>query len=253
MDDSPTPEEIEASLHELFAPLDRLGPGSPDTTRRALALVPDLSERSRAIELGCGCGAASVTLAAMLPGKLAAIDRHPPFIARLRERAEQLGLAARIDARVGDMREPGVELHSMDLVWAEGSLYAIGWDEGLELCRRLLAPGGVMGVSEAAWLRETPSAEVQAFWAEHYPQMRTHARLSTELREKGFVVHGEFVVPRSDWEAYYDGLRERVADFAERSDPAARAVAAIVANEIQIHERYADEFGLVFFVASVAR
>jgi cyclopropane fatty-acyl-phospholipid synthase-like methyltransferase len=237
---------------ELFANLDRLAPGSAETTRRALAMVPDLDARLRALELGCGCGAASSILATSLPGTLVAVDLHEPFVARLQERAMALGLADRIDARVADMRDPSLEPHAFDLVWAEGSLYTIGFDEGLALCRRLLAPGGVMAISELVWLREQPSADARTFWTEHYPQMRDRTRLLAELRERGFAVHGELVLPRSDWDNYYDPLRERVALFADGPDPDLRADAAMVAREIQIHERFGDEYGYVFVVAGLA-
>jgi SAM-dependent methyltransferase len=240
-------------MHELFAGLDRLAPGSADTTRRALALVPDLDARRRAIELGCGCGAASLTLAASLPGTLVAVDVHPPFIARLRERAIAMGLAERIDARVADMRDPGLGSHRYDLVWAEGSLYTIGFDEGLQLCRRLLAPGGVLAISELVWWspREHASTDARRFWDEHYPTMRERTELLAELRERGWTVRGELVLPREDWADYYDPLRERVALFADGPDPNARADAAMVAREIEIHERFGDEYGYVFIVADV--
>jgi SAM-dependent methyltransferase len=240
-------------MHEFVANLDRLAPGSADTTRRALAMVPDLAARRRALELGCGCGAASLILAERLPGTLIAVDLHAPFIARLRERAAALGLADRIDARVADMRDPGLEPHTVDLVWAEGSLYTIGFDEGLELCRRLLAPGGVVAISELVWLRDDPSAEVRTFWAENYPQMRDRTRLLAELQARGFAAHGELVLPRADWDNYYDPLRERVALLADRPDPEARAAAAMFAHEIEIHERFGDEYGYVLVVASVGQ
>jgi cyclopropane fatty-acyl-phospholipid synthase-like methyltransferase len=232
---------------EFFANLDRLAPGSSDTTRRALAMVPDLDARTRALELGCGCGSASLILAESLPGRLVAVDLHAPFVARLRERALALGLGDRIDARVADMREPGID--GVDLVWAEGSLYTIGFDDGLELCRRLLAPGGVIAISELVWLREHPSAPVHAFFAEHYPPMRHRTQLMADVRERGWMLHGEFVLPRSDWDNYYDPLRERVALFADDPEPDTRADAAMVGREIEIHERFGDEYGYVFFVA----
>jgi SAM-dependent methyltransferase len=260
-----TPQDIEAALYEVFAKLDRLAPSSAATTQRALGLVPDLDTRTRALELGCGCGSASLILAESLPGKLLAVDLHAPFIARLCERAVTLGLADRIDARVADMRQLAIAPHSIDLVWAEGSLYTIGFDDGLDLCHRMLAPGGVLAVSELVWLRDQPSPQVRAFYAEHYPQMRDRTELRAALqaagtakggecpKPTGFEVHAEFVLPRSDWDAFYDPLRERIAGFANRPDPAARAAAAMLTNEIEIYERFGDEYGYVFFIATSMR
>ncbi len=83
----------------------------------------------------------------------------------------------------------------------------------------------------------------------NYPQMRDCTQLLAELRERGFMLHGEFVLPRADWDNYYNPLRQRVALLADSPDPKARAAAAIIAHEIEIHERFGDEYGYVFVVA----
>ena len=64
--------------------------------------------------------------------------------------------------------------------------------------------------------------------------MRHRTELLAAVRERGFIVHATFVLPRSDWDAYYDPLR----------------AAAVLTDEIEIHDRFGDEYGYVFFVAS---
>lgn len=45
------------------------------------------------------------------------------------------------------------------------------------------------------------------------------------------------------------GLRERVALFGDDPDPDTRADVVAVAHEIELHERFGDEYGYVFVVA----
>ena len=57
---------------------------------------------------------------AMTPARIVAIDTHAPFIARLNQTARQLGLADRVQGRVGDMAAPGVAPGSVDLHLGRG-------------------------------------------------------------------------------------------------------------------------------------
>ena len=58
---------------------------------------------------------------------------------------------------------------SFDLIWAESSVYSIGFDTALDTWRRLLAPGGKLVVTECEWTTADPSGAARAFWDQHYP------------------------------------------------------------------------------------
>ena len=60
---------------ELHKPLDRLGPGSVESTNRALDFVEGLGSMERVLDLGCGTGAQTMTLAERIPGSITGIDR----------------------------------------------------------------------------------------------------------------------------------------------------------------------------------
>jgi cyclopropane fatty-acyl-phospholipid synthase-like methyltransferase len=242
--------DLEAAQYELLGLLDQLAPGSPSSTKRALDLVPNREGIQRVLELGCGTGAATLSLAENLDAELIAVDLHAPYIERLRERAAERGLAARITARVADMREPGVQ-GPFDLIWAEGSIYMIGFAEGCAMCRDLLVPGGALAVTELAWVRDDPPAEVRRYWADHYPKIRPRERLRDDLVTLGFEIQGEFALPRADWERYYALVRRQLEDFERRrDDPAARTVCLVARQELEVFERFGDSYGYVFFVAT---
>jgi hypothetical protein len=45
---------------------------------------------------------------------------------------------------------------SLDVLWAEGAIFIIGFERGLAEWRRLIRPGGFMAMHEMCWLRFDP-------------------------------------------------------------------------------------------------
>jgi SAM-dependent methyltransferase len=159
------------ALFRLFEPLPRQGPGSDACTREALRRLPALPAAPRVLDLGCGTGRSSLVLAAALRTKVIAVDLHQPFLDRLRATARERGLEHLIEPRCADMAAPGVPPGSVDLLWSEGALYLLGFEDGLRLWRPLLAADGHLAVTECSWLCPEPPAEVAAYFRAGYPAM----------------------------------------------------------------------------------
>jgi SAM-dependent methyltransferase len=64
---------------------------------------------------------------------------------------------------------------TFDVVWSEGALYIMGFENALRSCRGLLKPGGYLAASELCWFGDDPPDEVQVFFETGYPDMRTVA------------------------------------------------------------------------------
>ena len=189
-----------ALFFELFSGLPRQGPGDADSTLRALALVPGVGPRTRVLDVGCGTGLHTRVLAQGSPARIVAVDNHPPFVEELNRHAQALGLADRLEARVGDMRQLDFAPGSFDLVWSEGAIYVMGFEAGLRGWRPLLAPGGHLcrdrGVLDAprpaarsvrpSGRRSTPrSATSPTDWPRSRPAGTTRSATSPYRRPPG--------------------------------------------------------------------
>ncbi len=158
---------------EIHSGLPREGPGDDASTVRALAFAKGLPPKPDILDVGCGPGAQTLVLARATGGLVTAVDNHAPFLADLRRRAELAGLAGDIQSVLGSMFELPFEEASFDLIWSEGAIYIMGFDQGLVGWRRFLRPNGWLGVSEVAWLRKDPPSELADFWNAGYPAIRT--------------------------------------------------------------------------------
>jgi SAM-dependent methyltransferase len=244
-------ERTTALFFELFSGLPRQGPGDEASTLRALALVPRTSARTRILDVGCGTGLSSRVLARSTPARVVGVDDHPPFVEELNRQAQALGLADRLEARVGDMRRLDFAPGSFDLVWSEGAIYVMGFEAGLRAWRPLLAPGGHVAVTEVCWMRPDPPPECAAFWAEEYPAIRDVASRLATIEGCGYHTVGHFALPPSSWwDDYYRPLEGNLALFRDRhrGEPDASGLADQVQREIDVWRRYSGYYGYVFFV-----
>lgn len=237
---------------EVYEHLPRQGPGNSQCVTWALELCQPLPERPIVLDLGCGSGHQTLKLADLLAGEIIAIDNHAPFIERLNEKIHQMKLSDRVSAQVGDMAHVDLPAESVDLIWSEGALYSIGLHKALQVCSKLLRPGGFLAFTDAIWCNENPPSAVKVSFDLDYPGM---GRLEDDLAmisECGFEIVGHFTLPDEAWwddfytpmEAHIDHLRDHYT-----GDPEALAILNQIAEEPAMHRRYSSFYAYEFFIA----
>ncbi len=237
-------------LFELFENTPRQGPGSVETTRRAMRLLPDSFRVERGLDLGCGTGGSTIVLAEGTDAHVTAVDIHPPFLATLRARAEELGLADRIETVVADMASATSLGTGFDLVWAEGSAYSIGFENALRQWRPALRSAGCLVVTELVWFAAEPAERARAFFAGEYPDMCNEATRIDHARSAGYELLGSFRLPADDWHAYYAGLEAPLQDAISRHGEL--EIYAASQLEREIYEDCGDDYGYLCMVLQVA-
>jgi len=248
-------------FHEIFDPsLPRLGPGDEASTIKALNMLRSagfqrgekaILRAPRILDLGCGNGGQTVTLARHTEGRILALDNHQPYLDQLQRRAEAAGVSARIRVSRRDMRSLDQRDGPFDLIWSEGALFVMGFREGLAACHSLLAPGGGLTVSELCWLRPDPPADCRQFFATGYPGMADIETNLAAMRAGGYEVIGHFTQPESAWwEPYYHPLEERLRSLRKQHAGDAEKLAMIedIQREIDIYRQHSAFYGNVFFV-----
>ena len=238
-------------LVELHEGQPRLGPGNDESTLKALARCEHLPAQPEILDVGCGTGAQTLALATGSDGHITAVDLIPSFLARLDRNVVRLGLEERIEIRQADMNKLPFSEASFDLVWSEGAIYIMGFDNGLSEWRPLVKPGGYLVVSEVSWFRPDPPQEVLDFWQENYPAIRTVDENLAAARDRGWLPVENFHLPKEGWvQEYYRQLEKRLSDFrqAKADDPDAQGVADLTELEMSIFSRYSDFYGYEFYI-----
>jgi SAM-dependent methyltransferase len=241
-------------LVDLHIDGERQGPGSEEITRRAIALagLEGASDLTVA-DVGCGTGASTLVLARDLDAHIVAVDFLPPFLARLDDAARRSGLADRITTVADSMDELCFAKGSLDVIWSEGAIYNIGFENGVSSWRPYLKPGGVLAVSELTWLTHQRPAELEDHWVKEYPEVSTASAKLAALEGAGYSPVGYFALPESCWlDHYYRPLQRRFAAFLDRHhhSPAANDIVEAEQHEIDLYERFSAFVGYGFYIAA---
>ena len=217
----------------------------------ALRLVPEVGPQTRVLDIGCGTGAQTLVLADSSPARIVAVDIHAPFIDALNLKAQELGIADRLEARVADMRRLDFAGASFDLIWCEGTIYNMGVEAGLRDWRRLLRRNGNVALTEVCWRKPGAPAACAAFWNREYPAIRDTSALLEAIEGCGYETLKHFPLPASAWwDDYYRPLQDNSSAFRKRHHdaPDAQELADQCQREIDTWHACSEFYGYEFFV-----
>ena len=242
---------MDALIFELYEGLERLGPGSPDMTRRALERVLERMCPETILDVGCGTGAQTLTLLENCDGHITAVDVHPPFLKMLEEQAAAKHFGHRLHTQSCPMDALPFTSDSFDLIWSEGAIYIMGFEAGLTKWRPLLKDGGMIAVSELSWLTEARPERIGNYWAQEYPAIGTSAENRQRIEKAGYTVIDTFELPKECWnQFFYASLKENLHAFRRKhaGNADAEALCSATEEEMELYQRYSDYFGYVFYI-----
>ena len=174
-----------ANVEQIFKvfseDLKRLGPGSDETTLKALESLKEKYTGSidfqrddlLILDVGAGSGAQTVTLSKVLNSEITAIDFHKAYVNKISKLASEFNL--KIKAICEDMKNVDLLFKNVDLIWAEGSLYSIGFENSLNICSKALKKEGALVCSELTLTAEENSEQVLEYFKDAYPDIKTIA------------------------------------------------------------------------------
>jgi len=236
---------------EYFSGVERQGPGSPEVTIKALGFIDGLSHESRIADLGCGTGGQTMVLAHHVSGIITGIDLFPKFIDAFNRNAAKFNVQERVKGVVGSMDNLPFEPESLDLIWSEGSIYNIGYEQGLRYWRNYLKTGGYVAVSEASWFTDERPAEIEAFWHNAYPEIDTIPVKVAQMQKAGYVPVATFILPENCWTDHFfvPQVEMQKAFLREKgNNKAAVDLVAEMRHEALMYDKYKSYYGYVFYI-----
>jgi len=109
-----------------------------------------------------------------------------------------------------DMANISNNFQGISLLWSESAAYNIGFPNALKSWRTAVKTGGFVVVSELSWLQDEAHIDVQKFWQNEYPDMRTFDENLMVAEDAGYNILATYTVPRETWiEGFYDILEPR--------------------------------------------
>lgn len=237
-------------MRELYRELSRGSPARLAFTRRAFEMLPK-PDGPTILDVGCGQGGPTLELARLSNGHVTGLDIDQWALDELAFRAASEGLSTRVQALHGSMSNMAFEDASYDILWCEGALYALGFEQALRDWKRLIRPGGFLVVHDMVWLRKDPPAEILNCPQLAYPGMKTVSEAIDLIVEHGYTLIGHFVLPTEFWwDDFFAPLVARIGELRTKY-PAGGAVQTILDQEEQaaeLYRAYSDWYSSAFFV-----
>ena len=238
-------------LYELCEALPRSGPGDNSHTRRAFYSIPSPTPCPLILDIGCGQGLQTIELAKIAKGKIIALDNHQAFLDILMDRAKREGVEKKIIPKNMSMFDMDFEKKSFDIIWSEGALYVMGFQNGLKRCHQLLKDEGYMAVSEIVYTAPNPPNAVMEYFDREYPDIKNIEKNIEVIEKEGFRIVSNFTLPESAWlKSYYLPMEKELSRLNKkyRGNEAALAVFEEMKNEIDFYKRFSKFFGYEFFI-----
>ncbi len=237
-------------FYEVFSGLPRGGPGDNESTRKAFSYLNNLPPEPLILDIGCGHGMQTLELVRISKGKIIALDNYQPFLDILMQNATKEGVHNRIIRKNQSMLEMDFRDSTFDIIWSEGALYVMGFQNGLKKCNQLLKNKGYFVVSEAVLLLPNIPKPLKEFWDEVYPDIKDIKSNISLIKEEGFNVSSHFTLPKSCWVDFYSHMNKEIKELKKKyhNNKIALQVFEKCEKEIKIYNKYSKYFGYEFFV-----
>lgn len=237
-------------FYELFSGLPRGGPGDNKSTRKAFSLLKNLPSEPNILDIGCGPGMQTRELARISKGKIIALDNYQQFLNNLMEKAIEEGVEKNIIPKNHSMLEMDFNNDTFDIIWSEGALYQMGFQNGLRKCHQLLKKEGYLVVTEGVLLLPNAPQPVKKFW-EEYPDIKDIKTNIVLIQQENYDLLGHFTLPRSSWiDYFYAPMEKRILELKKKyaGNKIALHVFGESEVEIEIYKKYSDYIGYEFFI-----
>jgi ubiquinone/menaquinone biosynthesis C-methylase UbiE len=197
--------------------------------RKAFQLLPKLDSPS-ILDVGCGSGVSTIELAKLCDCRIVALDVDEHAVNRLDAKIKKARLSHRVTTVMCSMINMDFPNDSFDIIWSEGSIYVVGFENGLREWAKFLKPYGFLVVHD-----ETGNLE---------EKLKQISSCSYDLVDY-------FALDQDVWWAeYYAPLQKLIHEIRPQCAGEPEALALVDQNqqEIDMFKVYPEHYHSTFFI-----
>jgi len=198
-------------------------------TKKAFQMLPKI-ENPHILDIGCGSGVPTIELAKLSNGEIIGIDINQSLLDTLNRRVKEEGLSNRVKTMKRSLLDIDFPDKSFDIIWAEGSIWIIGFEKGLKEWRRLLKPSGFLVVHDT---------------------IKNMSNKLKKIPDCGFKLVNHFQLPEDAWwTEYCKPLEIRIKELRikYKNDPEALKILKKHHREIDMVKRNPKEHSSAFYI-----
>ncbi|MHA1906449.1 MAG: class I SAM-dependent methyltransferase [Candidatus Thorarchaeota archaeon] len=157
-------------------------------TRRAFNAISEIKNPS-ILDLGCGSGVQTIELAKISEGTITAVDINSIALDKLQKKSEEEGFSKRIRILNEIIKDLRFLDYTYDIIWSEGSVYVVGFEEALHSWKKYLKPIGYLVIHDDISSKEDKLKLIpmhgyrlvnqfdiphETWWKEYYQPLEKH-------------------------------------------------------------------------------
>ena len=198
-------------------------------TRKAFQILPKF-DNPCILDIGCGRGVPTMELAKLSNGQIIGLDINQSLLDDLMRNIKEAGLSNRVRTMKCSMIKMDFPDESFDIIWAEGSIWKIGFEKGLKEWRHFLKQNGFLVVHD---------------------EIDNLAKKLEKIPNFGYELVGHFIVPSDAWQLEYYGPLERLVQDVRAEyidDPKALDLLNKDQREVEKFKTNPEMYGSVFLM-----
>ncbi|MDR1568171.1 MAG: hypothetical protein LBS33_05795 [Streptococcaceae bacterium] len=140
---------------------------------------------------------------------------------------------------------------TVDLIFSEGAIDAIGFEKGLKYWYQFIKKDSYVAVTCPSGLSRERPKEVEKFWSEAGSSLDSVDRNISIMQEIGFSHIATFVLPEKDWTENYFIPRAAGEEKLLEKYAGNQLVSDYVAQdkyEARLYQSYQQSYGYVFYI-----
>jgi len=235
---------------DIHKDLPREGSGRDEYTQKAFEMIPHIKQ-PLILDIGCGPGLQTIKLAKLTDGNIIGIDIHQPYLDQLVQTAKKEKVSDKIQTLNQSMTNMNFPEEYFDIIWAEGSIFVIGFEQGLIQWKKFIKNGGYLAVHEMTWLKDNPPKEIADYWEKVYSAITTIEENLKIIKNCDYKLIGYFPLPDDAWwDFYYNPLEKRLKELRSKYKNNSLALGMIdeEQKEIDLYRKYNKWYGSVFYI-----
>ena len=198
-------------------------------TIKAFRLLPDLV-KPHILDIGCGSGVPTLELVKLSKGKVVGLDIDQSLLDEMNRKINYEGLLSNVTTKKCSMFDIDFPDECCDIIWAEGSIFVIGFERGLKEWRRLLKSGGFLVI---------------------HTEIRKMSNKFKNIPSFGYRLFNQFSLPKdAHWTEYYRPLEIRIKELRVKykNNPEALQILGKHQNEVELVKRNPSKFSSAFYI-----
>ena len=184
-------------------------------TRKAFKILPKC-KNPHILDVGCGSGVPTIELAKISDGHVIGIDIDVTSLDLLRRKIKEIGLNNQVSVIKDSILTMNFSNESFDIIWSEGSIFVIGFENGLKKWHRFLKPNGFLVVHD---------------------ENRNKSKKLGLITKYGYMLIAQFELPEKLWWLeYYTPLEQLIQEFRHEYPNDSELINELNKDQIEIEK-----------------